>query len=100
MQSEVWCIIFYMDLFPYNLLFCFHVLQMHGMLADSLVASKDKYWRIESQYADGTMVDLNRVIPSFPILSRLLASQCNIMVFSRLLVEQSCIVLQVFVRLI
>lgn len=45
-------------------------------------ASKDKYWRIESQYADGTMVDLNRVIPSFPILSRLLASQyCN-MVFS------------------
>ena len=82
MQSEVWCIVFYMDLFPYNLFFCFHVLQMHGMLADSLVASKDKYWRIESQYADGTMVDLNRVIPSFPILSRLLASQCN-MVFSQ-----------------
>ena len=36
---------------------------------------QDKYWRIESQYADGTMVDLNRVIPSFPILSRLSASQ-------------------------
>jgi len=35
------------------------------------VDSPDKYWRIESQYADGTMVDLNRVIPSFPILSRL-----------------------------
>ncbi|CAK9070289.1 unnamed protein product [Durusdinium trenchii] len=35
------------------------------------VTSPDKYWRIESQYADGTMVDLNRVIPSFPILSRL-----------------------------
>ncbi|CAJ1383538.1 unnamed protein product [Effrenium voratum] len=35
------------------------------------VTSPDKYWRIESQYADGTMVDLNRVIPSFAILSRL-----------------------------
>lgn len=39
------------------------------------VDSPLKFWRIESQFADGTMVDLNRVIPSFPILSRLSASQ-------------------------
>ena len=41
----------------------------------SLRAWQEKFWRIESQFADGTMVDLNRVIPSFPILSRLPASQ-------------------------
>lgn len=61
------------------MLFCKCMVCSPAVLCD---ASKDKYWRIESQYADGTMVDLNRVIPSFPILSRLLASQyCN-MVFS------------------
>eukprot|EP00913_Durusdinium_trenchii_P001781 g1650.t2 len=53
------------------------------------VTSPDKYWRIESQYADGTMVDLNRVIPSFPILSRLRYFAVNTLSQARFL-ERVC----------
>jgi len=35
------------------------------------VNDPEKYWRIETQYGNGEMVDLNRVIPSFPVLDRL-----------------------------
>ena len=69
MQWEVGCIfyIIYMDVFR---IICFLMFMSYckcmvcspAVLCD---ASKDKYWRIESQYADGTMVDLNRVIHHF-----------------------------------
>eukprot|EP00931_Biecheleriopsis_adriatica_P064212 TRINITY_DN39027_c0_g1_i1.p1 TRINITY_DN39027_c0_g1~~TRINITY_DN39027_c0_g1_i1.p1 ORF type:complete len:2314 (+),score=334.39 TRINITY_DN39027_c0_g1_i1:107-7048(+) len=35
------------------------------------VNDPQKLWRIETQFADGTLVDLNRVIPSFPVMVRL-----------------------------
>lgn len=95
-------ILYYIWIFPYNLLFDVHVvLQMHGMLAGSLVwciqGQVLAHWVTVCRWYDGWPQ------PSHPILSYpFQIAGLSILqhgVLRSVLDEQSCIVLQVFVHL-
>ena len=103
MRSGMYILYYIYGCFPHNLLFDVHVvLQMHGMLAGSLVRCIQgqvlAHWVTVCRWYDGWPQPSHPII-SYPFqIAGLSILQHGVL--RSVLVEQSCIVLQVFVHLI